>query len=32
MMNQQLPIESQMVQKLPDHINAEVAAGTIGTL
>ena len=28
-MNQQLPVESQLVKHLPDHLNAEVALGTV---
>jgi len=30
--NQQLPIESQLISKLPDHLNAEVALGSIQTV
>ena len=29
LMNQQLPVESQLVKHLPDHLNAEVALGTV---
>jgi len=29
LMNQQLPVESQLVKQLPDHVNAEVALGTV---
>lgn len=29
LMNQQLPIESQMINKVPDHLNAELVLGTI---
>ena len=32
LMNQQLPIESQMVSRLADCLNAEVVAGNVGTL
>jgi pre-mRNA-splicing helicase BRR2 len=32
LMNQQLPIESQLVAKLPDMLNAEVVLGGVGTL
>jgi len=32
LLNQQLPIESQMVAKLPDMLNAEVVAGTVQTV
>lgn len=28
-MNQQLPIESQLVSKLPDMLNAEIVLGTV---
>ncbi|CAF4852993.1 unnamed protein product, partial [Rotaria magnacalcarata] len=28
-MNQQLPIESQMVSKLVDNLNAEIVLGTV---
>ncbi|RCK66017.1 Pre-mRNA-splicing helicase BRR2 [Candida viswanathii] len=31
-LNQQLPIESQLVHKLVDSVNAEVVAGTIGSI
>lgn len=29
LLNQQLPIESQMVSKMPDMLNAEIVLGTI---
>lgn len=29
LMNQQLPIESQFISKLPDQLNAEIALGTV---
>lgn len=29
MLNQQLPIESQLVKKLPDNMNAEIVLGNI---
>ncbi|MFH4977102.1 hypothetical protein AB6A40_003811 [Gnathostoma spinigerum] len=32
LMNQQLPIESQMISKLPDMLNAEVVLGTINNV
>lgn len=32
LLNQQLPIESQMVGKLPDNLNAEVCLGTISNV
>ncbi|CAM9119339.1 unnamed protein product [Ectocarpus fasciculatus] len=32
LMNQQLPIESQFIKKLPDMLNAEVVLGTIQTV
>jgi pre-mRNA-splicing helicase BRR2 len=32
LMNQQLPIESQLVKKLPDMLNAEVVLGSISTV
>ena len=32
MFNQQLPIESQFVQNLPDSLNAEIVLGTINTV
>ena len=32
LMTQQLPIESQMVSRLPDCLNAEIVAGNVGTL
>jgi len=32
LLNQQLPIESQMVAKLPDMLNAEVVLGTVQTV
>ena len=31
-MNQQLPIESQMIAKLPDMLNAEIVLGTINNV
>jgi pre-mRNA-splicing helicase BRR2 len=32
LMNQQLPVESQLVSKLPDMLNAEVVLGGVGTI
>jgi pre-mRNA-splicing helicase BRR2 len=32
LLNQQLPIESQMISSLPDSLNAEIVAGTISNL
>jgi pre-mRNA-splicing helicase BRR2 len=32
LMNQQLPIESQLVKKLPDMLNAEIVLGSISTI
>ncbi|EEB07212.1 U5 snRNP complex subunit Brr2 [Schizosaccharomyces japonicus yFS275] len=32
LMNQQLPIESQYMSKLPDNLNAEIATGTIQSI
>lgn len=32
LMNQQLPIESQLISKLPDMLNAEVVLGTISNV
>lgn len=32
LLNTQLPIESQLVKRLPDALNAEVAAGTVASL
>ena len=32
LLNQQLPIESQLISQLPDHLNAEVALGNIGNM
>jgi pre-mRNA-splicing helicase BRR2 len=32
LLNQQLPIESQFISQLPDHLNAEVVLGNIGTM
>lgn len=32
LLNQQLPIESQMITQLADHLNAEVVLGNIGSL
>lgn len=32
LMNQQLPIESQMIKKLPDSLNAEIVLGNISTI
>jgi pre-mRNA-splicing helicase BRR2 len=32
LMNQQLPIESQLISKLPDMLNAEIVLGGVGTL
>ncbi|KAI6238035.1 hypothetical protein M3Y99_00730500 [Aphelenchoides fujianensis] len=32
LMNQQLPVESQMISKLPDMLNAEVVLGTINNV
>ena len=32
LLNQQLPVESQMISKLPDMLNAEMVLGTIRTL
>jgi pre-mRNA-splicing helicase BRR2 len=32
LMNQQLPIESQFIKKLPDMLNAEIVLGSIQTL
>ena len=29
LMNQQLPVESQLITKLPDHLNAEIEMGTV---
>jgi len=29
LLNQQLPVESQMVSKLPDMLNAEIVSGTV---
>lgn len=29
LMNQQLPIESQFIKKLPDNLNAEIVLGTV---
>lgn len=29
LMNQQLPVESQFIKKLPDQLNAEVVLGTV---
>lgn len=29
LMNQQLPVESQFIKKLPDHLNAEIVLGTV---
>mmetsp|Transcript_10155 Transcript_10155/g.33224 ORF Transcript_10155/g.33224 Transcript_10155/m.33224 type:complete len:2313 (+) Transcript_10155:39-6977(+) len=29
LMNQQLPVESQLASKLPDHLNAEIEMGTV---
>ena len=29
LMNQQLPIESQLISKLPDMLNAEIVLGTV---
>ena len=29
LLNQQLPIESQYIKKLPDHLNAEIVLGTV---
>lgn len=31
-MNQQLPIESQLMRKLPDMLNAEIVLGSVSTL
>ena len=31
-MNQQLPIESQMISKLTDHLNAEIVRGAVETI
>uniref|UniRef100_A0A914ZDG7 U5 small nuclear ribonucleoprotein 200 kDa helicase n=1 Tax=Panagrolaimus superbus TaxID=310955 RepID=A0A914ZDG7_9BILA len=32
LMNQQLPVESQMISKLPDMLNAEIVLGTINNI
>jgi len=32
LMNIQLPVESQMIKALPDHLNAEVVLGTVQTI
>lgn len=32
LLNQQLPIESQLITQLADHLNAEIVLGNIGTL
>ncbi|KII64997.1 U5 small nuclear ribonucleoprotein helicase [Thelohanellus kitauei] len=32
LMNQQLPIESQLISKLPEHLNAEIALGTVSSV
>ena len=32
LMNQQLPIESQMVARLPDALNAEIVLGTVANV
>ena len=32
LMNLQLPVESQLIKSLPDHLNAEVVLGTVQTL
>ena len=29
LLNQQLPIESQFIKKLPDNLNAEIVLGTV---
>lgn len=29
LMNQQLPVESQFIKKLPDNLNAEIVLGTV---
>ena len=29
LLNQQLPVESQYISKLPDNLNAEIVAGTV---
>jgi pre-mRNA-splicing helicase BRR2 len=32
LLNEQLPIESQMIKALPDHLNAEISAGSVSNL
>ncbi|KAH8056972.1 hypothetical protein JL722_7195 [Aureococcus anophagefferens] len=32
LMNQQLPVESQLVKHLPDHLNAEIEMGSVQTI
>lgn len=32
LLNQQLPIESQMMSQLADHLNAEIVSGTIANM